>query len=405
MKRLHLILVVLIVAFAGLAAAQEAAEKKSIEQQKADLVSQAKYLKDKVKEPLQRHYWKIRSRLQKSPEIRKLLEQRRQLEEKLEKTRETDPEILESAADLEQARKQYEWLVTTAAAANPKTPQLQKQLETDSQRLKQLKESYEQARRKVYSEWRRVDQSDELEAYRDKLQAAQKAHRELPHTSETFIAARREQQEAKQAWREKTKTLEEHQAVQAARKALEAAEAALETRSKQIPEYEVYIASVKSYQDLKENSPELEEAAALIKQRREEYAEARKTLRAEDPGAAEAMAAFKKLESDIHALNKSINETQAELRNIRRESVSQNPKIAETREAVGEAKRKHYKVVQEQTQEDKAAIEISQEEYKKALDAAIRDDPEGSKIARKLDEVEKQLQELREKYRKLNKRK
>ena len=314
-------------------------------------------------------------------------EERSQLSRKLADLRARlaeDPRVKEAKAAVERAEKAVDEKITRdpAIAEATKAEQAAREAATKAeQAAADAHPRVQEHRRALAAAKARAGELDlqrrleEIKAEHLRQEArAKPEHRELwskahfhPHAAETIKADPR---------------------LAAARKALDDANAAVEEKIKQTPEYQARERARKAFDDAVRDSQAAKNAAAARRTLDEKIAADDRVVAqvAKVKAAGEAQAAHRQTVEDL----------EKKVRDAAGDVAARDPGVAEAAKAVAAARDRVRKTVEERTAAEKQAREAARKAWREKFEAVITENPEAKALMTEIRGLEERLQQLRD---------
>jgi hypothetical protein len=174
----------------------------------------------------------------------------------------------------------------------------------------------------------------------------------------------------------------------AARKALDEANAAVEAKIKQLPEYQARELARKAFDDAVRGSQAAKNAAAARRALDEKIAADERVVAqaAKVKAAAEAQAAHRKTIVDL----------EKKVRDVAGEVAAKDPRVAEAAKAVAAARDRVQKTVEERSAAETKAREAARKAWREKFADVIAENPEAKTLMTEIQGLEKRLRQLRD---------
>ena len=302
----------------------------------------------------------LRARLAEDPRVKEAKAAVERAEKAVDEKIARDPAIAEATKAEQAAREAATKAERTAADAHPRVQEHRRALAAAKARAGEL-----DLQRRL----------EEIKAEHLRQEArAKPEHRELwskahfhPHAAETIKADPR---------------------LAAARKALDDANAAVEEKIKQTPEYQARERARKAFDDAVRESQAAKNAAAARRTLDEKIAADERvvTQAAKVKAAGEAQAAHRK----------TIEDLEKKVRDAAGEVADRDPGVVEAAKAVAAARDRVRKTVEERTAAEKQAREAARKAWREKFETVIAENPEAKTLMSEIRGLEERLRQLRD---------
>lgn len=201
----------------------------------------------------------------------------------------------------------------------------------------------------------------------------------------------------KQALADAEKQFLNHPKLQEARKAVAAAQQALDEREKGTPKppalYDALQKAQRAY-DALQKSPELADARKPQEQAEKDLEDAIAARIAVHPMGAPQIKILDADQAALQDLHQTIQEKQGWLRNMQASIEKDNPRVAAARTAKDDAYKLYNQVLEHQAAAQHSGLDKLQQDYSKLLDSKVAADPAVLQIRKQLDEINAKFSDL-----------
>ena len=283
----------------------------------------------------------------------------------------TDREIVAAREAQQAAEKALAGTVKAQLAGNPQLQAIEGEIEAARAADKQLNAQESQLEKALGKVRELLTTSPEVQQARQAYESAQKAYYDLPNRHPKFIAAR---------------------------KAVTAAQKALDERIRNLPERKALDQARKTYTDLRHSSPEIQQARQARDEVRQAYEEAiDQAVRTSQSGAAihRQLEEVRQKRAEAQAMREGFGE---DLYKIRRSIEKSNAVIAQARRAYEQAHAKCAKVSVERAADEQKALANARRELAERVRRKMTMDPILLDLMDRLKKAEKVCKDLMAQY-------